>query len=647
MMKRFLNRGGAPTSVFSEMMMTAPMITILLLFSVFPFILSLISIEKFTFSDFLSIIRDTSMRLTLMVSLSYALISVVISINMSMRLAYRLYFSGRWFRSICLSILFLSWLLPTFIAIPLYRSVMYWFTDNLIHSQLLAFTITTSARIWVNIPLITLIAFASIGQTSKHQIEMMKTEGASSEHIYRYLFKPSTKKVIGTFSLILFINSMRDLNIPIMMTGGRPYISDGFTAFGIAGSTTTFGLFLKDSLLRLNIDLITYTQALFATVIILLMFFCLYGLRKKQLIFIFLCIGVDLLFFPTLSTAFTAVMLLFVHYQSKKYQLKQLHKMILMIIPFLINACFLNCFTPGLLIAIACFFFYPQKTSLLSGKKGQYKESIKTIWNYTGDVLNIIWYLLTAAVFVNLMKLMFSDPLYIPSWNEWDTFTANNFFELFQNGFSTNILNSLILGFASSAIIVITVFPAGYTATIRKRFNRGMNSLIIFSLAITGMNTIIPLFMMFRGVHLTDTYLSVILTIVNHSIPLAYLVVTEEMKKISPSYLDTARLEGASHIQIFLKIILPLIIPIAAVVSLKVIVDGFSSFTAPLMFINSPDKFPVALKLFSYAGKDSLMYPEWGLFTAGSGVSILILFWLIFPFRRFLMKGIYRSWSDD
>jgi ABC-type glycerol-3-phosphate transport system permease component len=41
------------------------------------------------------------------------------------------------------------------------------------------------------------------------------------------------------------------------------------------------------------------------------------------------------------------------------------------------------------------------------------------------------------------------------------------------------------------------------------------------------------------------------------------------------------------------------------------------------------------------------MYPEWGLFAAGSAISVFILFILIFPFRRFLLKGIYRSWSDE
>ncbi|HOO32094.1 MAG TPA: ABC transporter permease subunit [Thermotogota bacterium] len=647
MTTRCFTRGGKTTPSASEIMMTTPMIVVLLLFSALPFVISLFSIENPSLTEMFDICRDEATRITLEVSLLYALISILFSVNISMRMAYRMYFSCGILKTLMFSVLFMTWIIPSFIAIPLYRSVMYWFADNLIDSGVMAFLITVSAKIWINIPLMTLIAFAAISQIPGTQVEMMMTEGASKESIYNFLFKPSTKAGIGMFALMLFINSMRDLNIPIMMTNGRPYIAEGFTPFGIAGYTTTFGLFLKDSLLRINTDFITYTQSLFATLIMLILFLCVIGIKKTDYRPLFLCLLLDLFFYPSVPSILMTIVFIVFYLFLGKLKVLGYRKVIILMIPIILNGLFILKMTPGLMVALVLLFFHSPSDKTASELSHTFNAHLSRLWNMIGDGFIIVWLFLTGAVFFNLFKLMFSDPLYIPEWNEFDPFTLNNFYRLFSNDFMINIMNSILIGVSAAVIIMLIVFPAAYTTTIRKKFNRGINLLIIFSLAITGMNTIIPLFIMFSHFRLTDTFTAVVLTVVNHSIPLAYFIITEDLQKITPSYLDTAKLEGASHLQIFSRIILPLIVPIASVIALKVIVDGFSSFTAPLMFISSPEKFPISLRLFAYAGKDSLVYPEWGLFAAGSALSILILFLLIFPFRRFLMRGIYRSWADD
>jgi ABC-type glycerol-3-phosphate transport system permease component len=119
------------------------------------------------------------------------------------------------------------------------------------------------------------------------------------------------------------------------------------------------------------------------------------------------------------------------------------------------------------------------------------------------------------------------------------------------------------------------------------------------------------------------------------------------MRKIPLTHIDHAKIEGASTLTTFFKVIFPQILPVSLIVFIKVMIDGWSSFTAPLIFISNQEKYPVSLRLYTYAGKDAMMYPQWGKFAAGSLISLLILFLMIFPLRRVLFKGVYRSWSDE
>jgi len=272
---------------------------------------------------------------------------------------------------------------------------------------------------------------------------------------------------------------------------------------------------------------------------------------------------------------------------------------------------------------------------------------LKAIWNKLCDLSVLFWIILTIFLFFNFFKLAFSNPLYIPDWHEFNTFTLDNISAIFADQFSLNLLNSTLIGLTAALLTLIIVFPAAYQAVLKRNLFGKLNALIILSMVMTGMNTMVPLFLIFKVTGLLNTLFGVILIVVNHAIPIAFLIAYEDMKKIPPTYIDNARMEGASSFMTFIKVIFPQVLPVSLIVFAKVMIDGWSSFTAPLIILTDQQKYPVSLRLYTYAGKDALMYPEWGKFAAGSLISILILFAIIFPFRRVLFQGSYRSWSEE
>jgi ABC-type glycerol-3-phosphate transport system permease component len=580
----------------------------------------------------IEIARDASMRISMGVSLLYAFITIALSLGIGMRFAFQIYHMKKNNQEFFLFLLFLTWMIPAFISVPIYRSVLYWFTETLVENRFFAFSATCLIRIWINIPITTLIAYASIKNTPNHQIEMMRMEGANKEETYDFLLNPLTRSTLLSFSIILLINSLREFSIPLMLTNGRPYLMKGFTSYGISGSTTTLGLFLKDSMFRLNSDFIAYSQSLFVSLFILLIFFSIRKIRTGRGLFLFIAPLLDCFLFCNWPSSIG--LLLF----GILFFTKRLNRFLLFI-PLILTSFMIGEITPGLLLLALLLFFVKKRLFAY--------RLLKRIWNKVCDVSVVIWLLITILILFNFIKLAFSDPLYIPDWNEFPPFTVGNFTAVFSDDFHTNLINSTFIGLVSALLTLLIVFPAAYQAVLKERVFSSLNSLIILSMVLTGMNTIVPLFLIFRLSGLIDTLFGVILIVVNHAIPIAFLIAYEDMRKIPLTHIDHAKIEGASTLTTFFKVIFPQILPVSLIVFIKVMIDGWSSFTAPLIFISNQEKYPVSLRLYTYAGKDAMMYPQWGKFAAGSLISLLILFLMIFPLRRVLFKGVYRSWSDE
>ena len=276
------------------MISIGPLIGLIFLFSLLPFIFSVFVIEEFSLMQMIEIARDASMRISMVVSLLYAFITIVLSLGIGLRFAFHIYHLKDKYQNLFLFLLFFTWMIPAFISVPIYRSVLYWFTETLVENRFFSFSATCLIRIWINIPITTLIAYASIKNTPNHQIEMMRIEGANKEETYNFLLNPLTRSTLLSFSVILIINSLREFSIPLMLTDGRPYLMEGFTSYGISGSTTTLGLFLKDSLFRVNADFIAYSQSLLISLFFLLVFFSIRKIRSGRGLFLFVAPLLDL-----------------------------------------------------------------------------------------------------------------------------------------------------------------------------------------------------------------------------------------------------------------------------------------------------------------------------------------------------------------
>jgi multiple sugar transport system permease protein len=101
---------------------------------------------------------------------------------------------------------------------------------------------------------------------------------------------------------------------------------------------------------------------------------------------------------------------------------------------------------------------------------------------------------------------------------------------------------------------------------------------------------------------------------------------------------EAARIDGAGHPRIFLRVILPLMLPALATTAIFTFIWTWNDFFSQLIYLTDPDMYTVPVALRSFV--DSTVATSWGSMFAMSVVSLLPIFLAFLVGQRYLIKGI-------
>lgn len=141
-----------------------------------------------------------------------------------------------------------------------------------------------------------------------------------------------------------------------------------------------------------------------------------------------------------------------------------------------------------------------------------------------------------------------------------DSLTLDNYRALFAQGtsFPSYILNSIIITTATIIIALSLGSTAAYGfARLRIPFTRIALALLTLLLGLPYGVFIIPIFQLWFGLNMINTYPALVLTYVGLNMPFAILILYAGFLKFSHEIEESARLDGASHFQVFSRIALP------------------------------------------------------------------------------------------
>lgn len=141
-------------------------------------------------------------------------------------------------------------------------------------------------------------------------------------------------------------------------------------------------------------------------------------------------------------------------------------------------------------------------------------------------------------------------------------------------------INSIIYTVVSTAITVFFAVATGYAFAKfgYERLTGFLYFFIMLGLLITIPSVLVPLFIVETKVHIADTRIGVIIPYVAFSLPVAVYLATAYIKGVPDSLEESALMDGASYLKVFVSIIFPVSRPIVATAAILSFVNNWNEF---------------------------------------------------------------------
>jgi len=275
---------------------------------------------------------------------------------------------------------------------------------------------------------------------------------------------------------------------------------------------------------------------------------------------------------------------------------------------------------------------------------------MKTIWNKFKNLKPLQLTLLTVIAVIQLYPLfwliMFSlksnkeifgdNPMAMPK--EW---LVSNYSEiLFDGNMIRYLFNSI---FVTAIVIIISTLVSAMAAyaiaRLTWRFKEHILTMFLLGLMVPMQAALLPLFLFLRKTNLYDTYWAVILPYIGFAIPMAIFIFVGFFRTIPQEMEESAFMDGANIFQIFTKIMLPLIKPAVATVSIFTYLACWNELMFAITFLSGEKHKTLTVGIMSMVG----MYAtEWGELGAGLVVATLptIVIYL------FMSKYVQKSFTS-
>ncbi len=198
------------------------------------------------------------------------------------------------------------------------------------------------------------------------------------------------------------------------------------------------------------------------------------------------------------------------------------------------------------------------------------------------------------------------------------------------------VLNSILVsGVSAVGVVLVASITAYILARYRFRGSRAIFAIILSTMMIPAVLTLVPTYLLVRNLGLLDTYWALILPYVATGQVFAIFLFRSFFAALPEDLFESARIDGAGHLSIYLNIVLPLSRPILSVAAVMTILGTWNNFLWPFVTLSDDRLHVVASGLYvmsatQISANQSTMYAAYVI----SSIPLLVLF--VFATRPFI-----------
>jgi multiple sugar transport system permease protein len=211
-----------------------------------------------------------------------------------------------------------------------------------------------------------------------------------------------------------------------------------------------------------------------------------------------------------------------------------------------------------------------------------------------------------------------------------DAWNTNNFGSYFQN--------SLVVTIISTSFTILLGSMMAYAFA---RFNfflkKPLYYMVIFFMMLPAMSLIVPQFILASRFKLVDHLIGVIVVYIAQNIPFSTFLLRGFIEQVPREILEASEIDGASHWDIYWRIVLPLCKPALATAAIIASLGSWDEYVWANTILNNPKVRTLPVGIANFQGVHST---NWGIVFAASIIAVgpILLFFIFL--QKFVIKGI-------
>ncbi|MCR8636498.1 MULTISPECIES: carbohydrate ABC transporter permease [Paenibacillus] len=217
--------------------------------------------------------------------------------------------------------------------------------------------------------------------------------------------------------------------------------------------------------------------------------------------------------------------------------------------------------------------------------------------------------------------------------------TFNNFLIAWNNvGFSKYFVNSLIVAALTVMIVLVCSILVGYAISRFKFKGKKLFMLLLLCTQfIPGAMLLIPMFEIFRALHLTSNLMALVIINSTFQLPFNAILMSGFISNIPEQLEEAAMVDGCSRLKSVFLVIFPILMPGIVATMVYTFIGSWNEFLFALMLISKKALFTLPVGLRYMQGEYDIQY---GALAAGSVIALLPAAILFAYVQKFLVQGI-------
>ncbi len=272
---------------------------------------------------------------------------------------------------------------------------------------------------------------------------------------------------------------------------------------------------------------------------------------------------------------------------------------------------------------------YPRKRRKIEAGKA---ATAVLLWGYAAVVLLPL--LLVIGNTMRPSREIFKHPVGFPTSINFDSYIR----AWQEANFNTYFVNSLLI--TVSAVVLATAVASSAAYILGRYSFKGSKILSAYFLAglmLPFRLAIVPLFLLLNDLGLIDSRFGLILVYAATGIPFSVFILSAFFRQLPPELSEAARIDGAGEFTIFSRIMLPLVRPALATVTVFQFVPLWNDFFFPLVLLRSTDKWTLPVGMTRFFGE---FQTDWSTLFAGLIITTLPLVILFLLATKQIIAGL-------